>query len=476
MALPADIDMAPRGLGHQDRADSDDGHGPRHANRLPHGREQAGQADDWHPVDEWDRRERDPYAQDSGAYEQDPEDAEDAEQADEADLTGASPEADQAVIDDNEAWDASPAGRFIEGLTSADEMDDMPDVAAEEALELRVLSGLQAGAALPLGDGLTVGSGDNCDVLLLDDGIAPAHLQVNWSAHEGLSLHALDGPVADARCAELSEASLLSIGAPFSASGVWLVVQPRHEPWAAWQAPQRATEPPLSEPAKSESAEPTAAPPELEITTEPRAAMPVRPRSSSALVRLVVLGAGALSTLLGTVALLTQMGVPVAGDATAQPVASARQHEPSTRANVRPDTEMQSAPPGPTGAPSPAGPAHAAGTSPSITASAASLWPASAHPTRERRSVGPMAEGRQERSVADARHPGQAVTVVRLSDQESVVLPFVVREVVLGQQSLVRLTDGRTLAPGDEVAGWHLREVRLHTLVFDGEQRVQVPW
>ncbi|UXH79525.1 FHA domain-containing protein [Roseateles amylovorans] len=351
----------------------------------------------------------------------------------------------QAQLDDGFeelASDHEPAQLAEEELLASD----------HDELELRVLSGLQSGAALPLDDSLTVGSGDDCDVLLLDNGIAPTHLQVAWSPDGELTLYCVEGAVVDAYGHELPAASPLLTDAPFCAADVWLVVQPRDEPWTPWTGPAPAAEAPP--PAKPALGAPES---EIELRAEPRPRAPQRPRSSSAVVRVLVLGCGALSTLLGLVALLTQMGVPVAGDASAEPVV----HAPwaGHRAGATAPTGLS-------------GPAAMEGSAsvPSLSSVEAAIpapAPAPAGPT-----------GAQRASVAPRQAPTRAgpVTVVRLTDDESVVLPFVVREVMLGQQSRVTLTDGRVLLPGDEVAGWRLMEVRASTLVFSGEQRVQVPW
>ena len=66
------------------------------------------------------------------------------------------------------------------------------------------------------------------------------------------------------------------------------------------------------------------------------------------------------------------------------------------------------------------------------------------------------------------------VTIVRADTD--IVLPFEVREVVLGARSRVVLSNGQTLLPGDAVGIWRLMEIKAGTLVFEGPQRVLLPW
>ena len=72
---------------------------------------------------------------------------------------------------------------------------DTPE-AAEDAAVLRIVSGLHAGASRPLSrrEMVLIGSGDDCDVVLADLGVAPHHALLN--AVDGrFHLRALDAPV-----------------------------------------------------------------------------------------------------------------------------------------------------------------------------------------------------------------------------------------------------------------------------------------
>lgn len=109
----------------------------------------------------------------------------------------------------------------------------------QEPLELRVLTGLQSGAALPLEDSLAVGPEEESDLLLLDDGHAPQRLRVRLLPDGGLLLEALDDGVLLASGAVLQrgESAPLAPGDAFRAGEVWLAVQGAGEPWGPGRRP-----------------------------------------------------------------------------------------------------------------------------------------------------------------------------------------------------------------------------------------------
>lgn len=73
---------------------------------------------------------------------------------------------------------------------------DRPETGDDNAAVLRIVSGLHAGATRPLSrrEMVLIGSGDDCDVVLADPGVAPHHALLN--AVDGrFHLRALDAPV-----------------------------------------------------------------------------------------------------------------------------------------------------------------------------------------------------------------------------------------------------------------------------------------
>lgn len=382
------------------------------------------------------------------------------------------------------------------------EGDPSPDT-VPALLELRVLSGLQAGAALPLDLPLLVGKGEDCDLLLLDDH-APTHLlELAVGADGGLQLTSMhEGLLLEDGTPVVGTVDLAP-GQPFGLERLWLEVQPMDAPWAAWVDPSERG-PLAREPFESDEwAAPAGEADGLEASDDANApaARAERPRTAdlsaqlddwmitadgddspwhvdpaqrpagltdrAAITRsrtvssrlqgrqrwktLGIVGAGALMTAGGLLALAGQLGLLSMQDALAL-TASAPAGAVGTAGGAADATPLRSG--GAT--PSRVGRTSAAA---GVTAPAAS--PSDPDPT--------LLPGRNDRVRS-----GGGVTVVR--GGIDITLPFEVREVVLGARSRVVLTNGQVLLPGDAVGRWRLMEIKAGTLVFDGPQRVLLPW
>lgn len=327
-------------------------------------------------------------------------------------------------------------------------VDDTP---RDDVLELRVLSGLQAGAALPLEDGLVAGSGDEADLLLLDDGIAATQLRVRATPEGGLLLEGLATGVGVATRPDIEPGTpvIVAIGEPFRARTVWLTVRRTSDAWEPWAAPAAAPDGVTIVAASDVPAEAPviAADPRPGRTREPGAAPARRPMRA---LGSVIVASGLLSTMLGVAALVRQaveveaQAAPAGPEAPAAPSAtSSRSASASASASAQSQDAALDAGPLP---------------GPAATASAPAI-------TRDAEPV-----GRVERAAGGDR------LVVRLPDDGTVTLPFDIREVLLGAQSHVVLTDGRHLEPGDRVGEWRLVDIRPGALVFDGPRKVMVGW
>ncbi len=103
--------------------------------------------------------------------------------------------------------------------------------------ELRVLNGLNQGAALPLfGEQWSIGAHPDADLMLNDPGIAEHHARLrlidsNWSvqAEAGL-LHGDEGQV-------LAQIASLALNVPFSVGAIRLCVTLADQPWPEVPAP-----------------------------------------------------------------------------------------------------------------------------------------------------------------------------------------------------------------------------------------------
>jgi len=98
-------------------------------------------------------------------------------------------------------------------------------------VELRVLNGYHRGATLPLhGETLTVGAGEDADVVLVDPGMQERHASVALAA-SGWSLRALDGVVRDAGTNRTCEELQLPLGGFARVDHIWLTVVAQDSPW-----------------------------------------------------------------------------------------------------------------------------------------------------------------------------------------------------------------------------------------------------
>ncbi|MEH2921550.1 FHA domain-containing protein [Samsonia erythrinae] len=109
--------------------------------------------------------------------------------------------------------------------------------------ELRVLTGLHRGAALPLcGNAWRIGAADDADLVLYDPGIAPYHAQLEHVSG-GWSLSALDGALCNTEGHAVEQIDALPPGTPFALGQIWLCIVAAETPWPDDDAPSVATEP-----------------------------------------------------------------------------------------------------------------------------------------------------------------------------------------------------------------------------------------
>jgi hypothetical protein len=94
--------------------------------------------------------------------------------------------------------------------------------------ELRVLSGLSRGAAMPFEDSITIGSDYACDLILVDPGISPQHAGLKLDSEGRFVLR----PVSQSGAASKVEADrVIERGVAFDLSGVRMVVCESDAEW-----------------------------------------------------------------------------------------------------------------------------------------------------------------------------------------------------------------------------------------------------
>jgi type III secretion protein D len=96
--------------------------------------------------------------------------------------------------------------------------------------ELRVLTGLHQGAALPLvGEQWAIGADADQDLALHDPGVEQLHCRLQREGDDWL-LNAADGRIADEE-GHLHASTLLTPNTAFVLGSVWLCVSPAQDPW-----------------------------------------------------------------------------------------------------------------------------------------------------------------------------------------------------------------------------------------------------
>lgn len=97
--------------------------------------------------------------------------------------------------------------------------------------ELRVLTGLHRGAALPLvGEQWILGADEDTDLVLFDPGIKPQHCRLEWQ-EEGWVLTAMQGKITDAEGHRLDALPALRPNMAFSLNGIWMTIVEANTPW-----------------------------------------------------------------------------------------------------------------------------------------------------------------------------------------------------------------------------------------------------
>lgn len=320
--------------------------------------------------------------------------------------------------------------------------------------ELRVLNGLQQGAALPLiGNQWSIGCAQQQDLVLDDTEVAPLHC-VLQRAGEHWSIAPGQGPVLDAQGQPLAVPEL-SLNSVFSVGPVWLCVSPADDQWPAVPAVV-----PLSHDQNDLGQSPP-----LEK---------VEPRSRKRFPQAVGILAGVLIGVIGSAWSLSR--TPGAAS------------EPINAAGQPPAARIAS--------PS-ASPAKIAPAAPGTTTRLADT-------EAVRRQLGSMLGDRLLTAVvvrqtssglvlegtldADAMQVYQRmlqrfknsysspVTVLDKVALTGSSLPFTVVQIMTGPHAHLVTADGKRLYVGDELAGLRLIAIDEKHLRFEGEHPIEVAW
>jgi type III secretion protein D len=363
-------------------------------------------------------------------------------------------------------------------------------------LELRVLNGLHRGAALPVMEGRTsIGAGDDCDVLLLDVGIA-ARECVLLRHGDLIWLHPLGDGCRSARGDVIRESKRVRTRRAFQVGELWLMVCDESAPW-----PNRVPSPRYASRSASRGRVPAGGSPAAGGSSAPRKL--VRPIVGA----VVLLAFGVIAS-----------NVPMLFGGSAQAVVAAPaipDRWTASAALVRTDTGplvSVTPAPGQTELDAATHPdrAYEGRTAPR---GAAGGRPAGSRDDRDRQALLEEAWASLQRLLRDAEldtrlqlsetgdawqlrgaiddedrlragrliarflrqfPDAPAVTLQQVSQAE--LLPFKVDSVMSGPSASVTIGAGRRLYVGDEFGGWKVVAIDSAKVVFQGHRRVEIDW
>lgn len=291
--------------------------------------------------------------------------------------------------------------------------------ATQAQLELRVVSGLHQGAALPLlDDQVTVGSGDDCDVILLDDDVQSTHLTL-IRAENGSWMTAPDQQAIDlGRAIAIGRAAIMicEVGSP-------------------WQPAARSDSPDIVSPSSA---------------THRRGF----PRTHPLAFRLMCVCLGFLC-LSGISFITIYSSSPVAPTPLPHPAASAAPHIASPDQLEQRVTRLF----------------KDWGVNDLVELRIVEK-------TIQIDGVLSPSELQRVNSVVSEIHRewGSDVKVELRVHPLQTTLPFEIREVFYGPVPNITLSDGARLFVGDSYLGVRLSEIRPGLMVFNGTRKIEVTW
>ncbi|MFP1822329.1 FHA domain-containing protein [Lonsdalea quercina] len=306
--------------------------------------------------------------------------------------------------------------------------------------ELRVLTGLHRGAALPLnGQSCCIGAADDADMVLYDPGIRDCHCLLEKQG-EAWVLSALEGVVNDSEGHPVDASIALPPGTPFAAGAIWLCIVSAETPW--------------QEEAKTDEPDPTPEPVAEEPSTPPDD-VPAETPSAKTKARLPLWAKCSYLLLIGTLVLLTGSWL------------------------MKDSVAMPSAPPSDTRIPMT-----------SLAQSAATLQAM----LNERELSNVQVVQQTDRiilsgALAADQMPMINRMLVRFQQRYRVTqpienhtrvkgdtLPFRIVQVTSGAQANVVTSNGQRLFVGDEVDGLRLVGIDNNQIEFNGKQQIKVNW
>lgn len=313
--------------------------------------------------------------------------------------------------------------------------------------ELRVLTGLHRGAALPLsGTSWRIGADDDADLVLYDPGVSARHCLLE-KQETGWLLSALDGALSDAEGHTVGQIADLTPGTPFALNHIWLCVVAAETPWE--------TDPEPAATAVSEENAAETSPAETPDAVQPA---PAPPPSATVVAQRLPLWAKSCYLLLSLL-LMMMIGSWLLQESVAMPPAPPPK---DTRRMINTVVQLERT-------------LHAMLRERELT-DAVKL--SSTH-TRVvlTGQLTPDEQKKLERMLLQFHQRYKTALMVDNRTQlKHAQLPFQIVQVTSGPRANVVTADGRRLFVGDEVDQLRLVSIDEHQIVFAGQQQIRVNW
>ncbi|MEE4071182.1 FHA domain-containing protein [Pseudomonas viridiflava] len=306
----------------------------------------------------------------------------------------------------------------------------------DKLYELRVLTGLHRGAALPLnGEQWSIGSSAGADLALYDPGIKNRHCTLRL-VDETWSLASSEGPVTDSEGHKVEAISQLEPGTPFAVNGVWLSVISANTEWPA--------EDDEDTPQATEEAEPQPA-----MLSAERDAQPLKPPRSllgpMLLVASLLVFVGALMWLLKR-----EEPAPPAPQKPSRVVLKDATEVKNVLLKMLTERELQKRV--------------------TVAEEQGKLF---LHGDFDEDD---LLQSTSRMLLRFERQYSSPIQVLNALPTATAELPFTIIQISNTRLASILTSDGRRLFLGDEVDGVRFVDINEHKLVFEGERRVEVSW
>lgn len=307
--------------------------------------------------------------------------------------------------------------------------------------ELRVLTGLHRGAALPLSGGQwRIGSSSEADLALYDPGIQTEHCLLERRG-DAWALSACEGQIGDGEGHRVSEIDPLQPDTLFALGGVWLTLVSADKEWPAEEQEDNTAGTEQQELVESDAAPATT---ELAAPSEDRPPVPRRSRNWPGMLTL-----GASVTLaIATGWIMTgQAAIPEKPQVT-RPRPSLEAGKTTLLKMIR-DRELN--------------------RQLSLTVEGDNLV--------LHGSIGESEQEMVQRMLVrfDRQYNGELKVIDRTTPLVS-ALPFTIVQINGGPRAHIVTTTGRRIFVGDEIDGLRLVLLDNKHLKFEGNQQIEVTW